>query len=100
MVERVSAKRYGVRYGRKLREKVGKLDKLRLDSKDCPYCNYKKVKRVAAGIWYCGKCDFKFAGRAYSTGTQPEIKEGLKQEDNVAEEVETAEQEETLEQNG
>ena len=69
-VERVSAKQYGVRYGRKLRAKVGKVDKSRAASKKCPYCNYEQAKRLAAGIWHCNKCKSKFTGRAYNIGTK------------------------------
>jgi len=69
--ERFSAKRYGVRYGRKLRDKVGKLDKEKR-SNICPYCHYKKIKRLSVGIWLCSKCDSKFTGRAYSIGKKVE----------------------------
>lgn len=78
--ERVSAKRYGVRYGRKIREKIGKIDQIRLASKQCPYCNYEQVKRIAAGIWYCNKCESKFTGRAYSIGRKLEDAEKTEQE--------------------
>ena len=67
-VERVSAKQYGVRYGRKLRAKVGKIGQSRAASKKCPYCNYDQAKRLAAGIWHCSKCKSKFTGRAYNIG--------------------------------
>ena len=32
----------------------------------CPYCKAPKVKRIAAGIWECKKCNSKFTGKAYS----------------------------------
>ena len=63
-----SAKRFGPRYGRKLRLKVGAIEKEQRRLHKCPYCNYVKVKRVAVGIWGCGKCGSKFAGKAYSPG--------------------------------
>tara|TARA_B100000315_G_scaffold260489_1_gene322308 strand:- start:1376 stop:1864 length:489 start_codon:yes stop_codon:yes gene_type:complete len=69
--ERFSAKRYGVRYGRKLRDKIGSLDNEKR-SNICPYCHYKKVDRLSAGIWLCRKCDSKFTGRAYTVGKKVE----------------------------
>ncbi|MBI2664270.1 50S ribosomal protein L37ae [Candidatus Woesearchaeota archaeon] len=67
--ENVSAKRFGVRYGRKLRDKVGKIDRERR-SNVCPYCHFRQIGRVAAGIWHCNKCGAKFTGRAYSIGSK------------------------------
>ena len=63
-----STRRFGARYGRKIREKLGKVEEERKLSKNCPYCHKPKVKRLAAGIWHCTKCDAKFAGKAYSIG--------------------------------
>lgn len=60
-----SAKRYGTRYGRALREKTGIIEKNQRKHYQCPYCNHPKVKRVALGIWQCKKCNAKFANRAY-----------------------------------
>lgn len=70
--ERISAKQYGVRYGRRLKEKIGKIEQARKLSDTCPYCHYKKVERVAAGIWFCNKCQSKFTGRAYAIGKKVE----------------------------
>ncbi|RJQ15511.1 50S ribosomal protein L37ae [Candidatus Woesearchaeota archaeon] len=61
-----STKRYGTRYGRRLREKAAVIEKEQRKSHKCPYCSYPKVKRIAAGIWQCGKCKAKFASRAYT----------------------------------
>ena len=63
--ERISAKRYGVRYGRRLREKIGKIEAEKKRSSICPFCHYKRVSRVSSGIWLCNKCNVKFADRAY-----------------------------------
>jgi large subunit ribosomal protein L37Ae len=72
-IEKNSAGRYGVRYGRKLREKIGKIEQIKRDTNTCPYCHYsEKVERQAAGIWYCGKCKSKFTGRAYYIGRKLE----------------------------
>ncbi len=61
-----STKRFGARYGRTIKEKIGKIDEARKNSRLCPYCLKKKVSRIASGIWYCGKCNKKFTGGAYS----------------------------------
>lgn len=72
VTERNSAKRYGVRYGRRLRDKVGKIEAEKRNSNICPFCHYKRVSRVAAGIWLCNKCSVKFADRAYYLKTRTE----------------------------
>ncbi len=69
-----STKRFGARYGGKIRQKIAKIEKDQKASYKCPTCNYPKVKRIAAGIWYCDKCKAKIAGRAYSLGEKPVIK--------------------------
>lgn len=63
-----SQKRYGPRYGRKLRLKVAAIEKEQKKNHKCPYCSYNKVKRQGLGIWACTKCGNKFAGRAYKPG--------------------------------
>ena len=60
--------RFGVRYGRKVRKKVADIEKKQKATYPCPYCNFVRVKRVAAGIWACKKCGSKFTGRAYEVG--------------------------------
>ncbi|HII29839.1 50S ribosomal protein L37ae [Candidatus Woesearchaeota archaeon CG08_land_8_20_14_0_20_47_9] len=67
-----SVKRFGPRYGRKVRYKVGKIESERREQKTCPYCHKERVKRIAAGIWQCKKCNSKFTGRAY-TPTQVKL---------------------------
>jgi large subunit ribosomal protein L37Ae len=61
-----SAKRFGVRYGRSMRQKISDLEKDIHTKQKCPYCAKNKVKRVAVGIWHCRGCDTKFTGAAYS----------------------------------
>ncbi|MBW2989164.1 50S ribosomal protein L37ae [Candidatus Woesearchaeota archaeon] len=61
-----SVKRFGARYGRKLKEKFGKIEAEQRKKHKCPYCSAPKVKRIAAGIWGCRKCGVKFTGKAYS----------------------------------
>jgi len=60
------AKRFSSRYGRKPKKKFALLEKSQRAKHKCPYCNKTAVKRLAAGIWQCNKCDIKFAGKAYT----------------------------------
>jgi len=62
-----TTKRFGARYGTRVRNRVAEVEALYRNKKlDCPYCSKKAVKRVAMGIWNCRKCNAKFAGAAYS----------------------------------
>lgn len=61
-----SGKRFGVRYGKKLRDKVSAVDAKKKALYKCPKCNKIKVRRLFTGIWKCGSCETKFAGKAYS----------------------------------
>ncbi len=65
-----SAKRFGTRYGRTMRNKLASIEGQHRGKKRCPFCTWDKLKRIAAGIWKCDKCDKKFAAKAYS----PQIK--------------------------
>lgn len=64
--KRSSTKRFGVRYGRSNRDKLASVEELHRGWHKCPYCSKEAVKRVAAGIWNCRKCNATFAGRAYT----------------------------------
>lgn len=57
--------RFGSRYGKKVRERVLKIEKKQRQRHICPSCKMKYVKRVAAGIYVCKKCGTKFASAAY-----------------------------------
>lgn len=61
-----STKRYGPRYGKRLKEKAGFIESQYKQRQQCPYCRKKGVKRVSAGIWACRSCGVKFTGKAYS----------------------------------
>ncbi len=61
-----SVKRFGARYGRRIKEKLSKIEHELKKKHVCPYCSYKQVKRLAAGIWFCKKCNTKFTGKAYT----------------------------------
>jgi large subunit ribosomal protein L37Ae len=59
------AKRFGVRYGRTIREKVDSIEKIYKAKHRCPYCSKETVKRLSVGIWNCKSCGSKFTGAAY-----------------------------------
>ena len=72
-----SIKRVGARYGRKLKERVGKIESEQRKKQKCPYCSAVKVKRLAVGIWECRKCKAKFTGKAYSVSKKITTKEPI-----------------------
>ena len=61
-----SAGRFGARYGRSVKLKLSKVEKLYKRKHICPKCKKEKVKRVASGIWECSRCGNRFAGGAYT----------------------------------
>jgi len=63
-------KRFGPRYGRTVKHKLAKIEIEQKRKHKCPYCAKLKVKRVAYGIWLCGKCNSKFAAKAYTVGSK------------------------------
>jgi large subunit ribosomal protein L37Ae len=63
-----SAGRFGVRYGKRLRETVSKIEEDQKKRHTCPKCNMPFVVRVSSGIWKCKKCGAKFTGLAYKPG--------------------------------
>jgi len=66
MASNLSTKRFGARYGRKLRAKYAQVEGVQRARQKCPYCNKMAVKRVALGIWDCARCNIKFTGKAYT----------------------------------
>lgn len=65
----------GARYGRRIRLKVALAESLHRGKHACPYCGYNQVKRKAAGIWHCLKCNVTFTGRAYEISGKAKILE-------------------------
>lgn len=62
-----SAKRFGTRYGKSVKEKVAKAEKSSRNLKS-PITNKEDgAKRLASGIYVCKKTGIKFAGKAYTT---------------------------------
>ena len=70
-----SVKRFGARYGRKLKLKFSKIEAEQRKKHKCPYCNKIAVRRIAVGIWKCKKCNSKFTGKAYSVSKKIIVKE-------------------------
>ncbi|HLC64561.1 MAG TPA: 50S ribosomal protein L37ae [Candidatus Nanoarchaeia archaeon] len=62
----LTTKRFGARYGRKTKLKVALIEAERRKKQKCPFCLKEKVRRLSMGIWHCGACHKKFAGKAYS----------------------------------
>ncbi len=88
-----SIKRFGARYGRRVKYKVGKVEEERRQSTACPYCLKDKARRISTGIWECTKCDNKFTGRAYVIGkTAQAAKEQVEME--IVDDVEPEKDEE------
>jgi large subunit ribosomal protein L37Ae len=63
------AGRFGSRYGRGIRKRVIKVEEKQKNLAPCPSCGFKKMKRLAAGLFECKKCGVKFTGGAYETET-------------------------------
>jgi len=60
-----SIKRFGARYGRRLKDKLSDVEKKSKKLGKCPFCKRIRAKRIAMGIWKCRKCGSKFSGNAY-----------------------------------
>lgn len=61
-----TTKRFGARYGARLRKRVEEIEKAQYATYQCSRCGRVAVRRVAVGIWQCRKCGHKFAGGAWS----------------------------------
>jgi len=59
-----SAGRYGARYGKRVRQKLVKVETKQRIKQKCPFCTG-TAKRLSKGIWQCKKCSKKFAGGTY-----------------------------------
>ena len=97
-----SVKRFGARYGRKLKLKLSKIEEEQKKLHKCPYCHKIAVKRIAVGIWHCRKCNAKFTGKAYSVSKQiipKEEKEPDEEEPKAEEEENYNDEQESSESN-
>ncbi|MDD3083756.1 MAG: 50S ribosomal protein L37Ae [Candidatus ainarchaeum sp.] len=64
-----STGRFGSRYGVGIRKRILKVEERQKNLNPCPFCGFKKIKRIAAGLFECKKCSAKFTGGAYTTET-------------------------------
>ncbi len=90
-------KRFGTRYGRTGKHKVGMIEHTQRQKHKCPYCSYSRVKRLAAGIWFCTKCAAEFTGKAYTLAKKKASAQELfaeVEEEQAIEETENTEEEE------
>lgn len=58
------AGKHGARYGLRVRKRLIDAEKFKKDRK-CPGCLKNSMKRLSPGIWKCGKCGLKMAGKAH-----------------------------------
>ncbi len=70
MSDNDSGKRYGARYGKRIRSKVSEIEKDQKSKHECPECGSESLKRQAKGIWKCEKCGNKIAGGAWRPKTK------------------------------
>lgn len=82
-------RRFGPRYGRTVKHKLAKIEAEQKKKHTCPYCDRSAVKRKAAGIWHCNKCESTFTARAYTVGSRPSASK--RKLEVVAEEIEIEE---------
>lgn len=59
------AGRFGVRYGKTIRERFNAVESKQRKKQKCPFCNKLKVKRKSKGIYECLACKKSFTGGAY-----------------------------------
>ncbi len=61
-----SAGRFGAKYGRSIRARLVKVEEKQRKKQECPFCGKQGIKRLSKGIWYCKKCNKKFASNIYT----------------------------------
>jgi large subunit ribosomal protein L37Ae len=65
-----STGKFGVRYGKGVKSRFLKIDRIQKKKHACPRCLKPGLTRPSPGIWLCKKCGLKFAGKAY----EPSVK--------------------------
>jgi len=60
-----TAGRFGARYGVRIRKRLLRVENKAKESYACPFCGFDRIKREAAGLFFCTKCGAKFTGGAY-----------------------------------
>jgi len=59
------AGRFGVRYGKTIRERFNAIERKQREKQICPFCSKPKARRQAKGVWKCLSCKKNFTGGAY-----------------------------------
>ncbi len=65
-----STRGLGTRYGATVRKRYAKVMNGLKAKHRCPNCGFMKVRRESVGVWRCKKCDYTFAGGAYTPVTK------------------------------
>ena len=60
----------GPRYGSTVRKRYIRVISGLKKPHRCPQCSFVRVKRESIGVWKCKKCDYTFAGGAYTPVTK------------------------------
>jgi len=60
----------GTRYGATVRKRYVKVVTELKKPHRCPNCGFVRVHRESVGVWKCRKCNFTFAGGAYTPATK------------------------------
>ncbi len=60
----------GTRYGATVRKRYVKIITGLKKPHRCPNCGFVRVKRESVGVWKCRKCNYTFAGGAYTPVTK------------------------------
>lgn len=64
-----SSGRFGPRYGALGRRQVANIEKVQKAAHTCLKCGQLTVYRMETAIWSCKKCNYTFAGGAYTPQT-------------------------------
>ena len=64
-----STGRYSARYGVGVKKRVLAVENRAKVPVACPFCGFSRIKREAAGLFNCQKCEAKFTGGAYESQT-------------------------------
>lgn len=60
----------GARYGSTVRKRYVRATAGLKKAHRCPQCGFVRVKRESVGVWKCKKCNYTFAGGAYTPSTK------------------------------
>ena len=59
--------RYGARYGMTVRRRTLKILQARGKKVQCPNCGkVSRMIKLSVGVWQCPKCEYTYAGQAYT----------------------------------